>query len=100
MQNIEQPANKEKQSSTITRKKLCGTFDFCFNNKLTSLFTPFSAIAVFSLSLKVESKHPRKEKLSYGEVFQDGNPLTAMHCRKEEEAWVPKFTARALAFAG
>lgn len=66
MHNIEQPANKEKQSSTITRKKLCRTFDFCFNNKLTSLFTPFSAIAVFSLSLKVKSKHLRKQKLSYG----------------------------------
>lgn len=66
MHNIEQPANKEKQSSTITRKKLCGTFDFWFNNKLTSLFTPFSAIAVFSLSLKVEGKHLRKQKLSYG----------------------------------
>lgn len=66
MHDIEQPANKEKQSSTITRKKLCRTFDFCFNNKLTSLFTPFSAIAVFSLSLKVKSKHLRKQKLSYG----------------------------------
>ena len=66
MHNIEQPANKEKQSSTITRKKLRGTFDFCFNNKLTSLFTPFSAIAVFSLSLKIEGKHLRKQKLTGG----------------------------------
>ena len=66
MHNIEQPANKEKQSSTITRKKLCSTFDFYFNNKLTSLFNPFSAIAVFSLSSKVKGKHLRKQKLSYG----------------------------------
>ena len=100
MHNIEQPANKEKQSSTIARKKLCRTFDFCFNNKLTSLFTPFSAITVFSLSLKVKSKHSSKTETFLREVFQDGNPLPAMHRRKEEEAWVAKFTARALAFAG
>ena len=66
MHNIKQLANKEKESSTITRKKLCRTLDFCFNNKLTSFLTPFSAIAVFTLSLKVEGKHLRKQKLTGG----------------------------------
>lgn len=79
MHNIEQPANKEKQSSTITRKKLCRTFDFCFNNKLTSLFTPFSAIAVFSLSLKVKSKHQEN-------IFENRNFLTGGFPRRKSAA--------------
>lgn len=65
--------NRRTKKNNLRRshkKKLCRTFDFCFNNKLTSLFTPFSAIAVFPLSLKVKSKHLRKQKLSYGRFYK------------------------------